>query len=143
MAVDVLLADRDGVLVAAYEAFLAAEGFRVAAVTTAADCLRELRSDPPRLLVLDPVLLRGDRGALARLAEAPDTPPVPVLVLTERPEDVLGELVPSRPAAVVIKPFAPAALASLVRSLGPSGRAGLTARRPTAGWLRQTLALGS
>lgn len=120
MALDVLLADRDELLVSAYEAFLVGEGFRVATVTSGIECLRVIRLDPPRLLVLDPGLLWGGPGVLAVLCEEAACPPVPVLVLTDKPSEVLLELMTPYPSAVVLKPLAPAALASLVRSLKPS-----------------------
>lgn len=61
MAPVVLLAMRDVVLAAAYDVYLAAEGLRVSTVTTALECLEELRRSPPRLLVLDPDIPWGGR----------------------------------------------------------------------------------
>lgn len=118
MTSGILLAERDVVLAAAYEAYLVAEGFRVATATTALECLEILRRSPPRLLVLDPELLwGGGLGILAILAEDRTLPVVPVLVLTDRPDEVASELVASRPIALMLKPIAPAVLASLVRTI--------------------------
>lgn len=120
MAPAILLAERDEVLAASYESFLVAEGFRVIATTTALGCLNVLRRSPPRLLVLDPGLLwGGGNGILALLAEESDLSVVPVLVLTDRPDTVVTEFIAGRPFAVMLKPLAPAALASLVRVLCP------------------------
>ena len=44
-------------------------------------------------------------------------PAVPVLVLTDRPDEVASELVASRSIALMLKPIAPAVLASLVRTI--------------------------
>jgi DNA-binding response OmpR family regulator len=97
-----------------------AEGFRVIATTTALGCLDVLRRSPPRLLVLDPGLLWGGGiGILALLAEESDLPVVPVLVLTDRPDTVVTEFLAGQPFALMLKPLAPAALASLVRVLCP------------------------
>ncbi|MEO2088117.1 MAG: hypothetical protein ABGY75_01290, partial [Gemmataceae bacterium] len=109
--------------------FLIAEGFRVATVRTGVECLEALRRDPPRLLVLDPAILWGGMGILALIADRDDLPTVPVLVLTERPEDILSGLIPPGPSAVVLKPFAPVALAAMIRSLEPVADVVLTLRQ--------------
>jgi DNA-binding response OmpR family regulator len=133
MAPVILLAERDEVLSASYETFLVAEGFRVVVTTTALGCLEVLRRSPPRLLVLDPELLwGGGMGILAVLAEDRELSVVPVLVLTDRPDAVVTEFMAGRPVALMLKPLAPAALASLVRVLCPPAgvvpRSGCVAR---------------
>jgi two-component system response regulator BaeR len=129
MSSSILLAEGNEVLSAAYESFLIAEGFRVATVRTGVECLETLRRDPPRLLVLDPAILWGGMGILALISDRDDLPPVPVLILTERPEDILAGLIPPGPSAIVLKPFAPVALAAMIRSLEPVADVVLTLRQ--------------
>lgn len=120
MAPVILLAEQDGVLAASYETFLVAEGFRVVIATTALECLDILRRSPPRLLVLDPGLLWGGGLGILALLAGGELPPVPVLVLTDRPDAVATEFVTGQPFALMLKPLAPSVLATMVRDLCPA-----------------------
>jgi DNA-binding response OmpR family regulator len=105
----VLIADGDGLLLAACRAFLAAEGVEADTVTNAPDCLAALRGPSPALLVLDPAF--PDAGSVLAAAAGRG---VPVLLLTADPA-----VAARRPAdcAVMLKPVVPALLAGYVREV--------------------------
>ncbi|MFO0850688.1 MAG: response regulator [Gemmataceae bacterium] len=122
MAGDILIADRDEVLVGVYRSFLLAEGYRVESVCSGIACIQAIRRRPPRLLVLDPELLWGGMGVLALIAERDEIPFVPVLVLTRHPAKILAEVLPAGGSAVVLKPVKPVTLVGLVKSMEAATR---------------------
>jgi CheY-like chemotaxis protein len=108
-------------LLAAYRAFLAAEGVQTTTATNGPDCLAALCRGLPDVLIIDPELL-GDAGAgiLARLGQA-DLPPVPALILTTHPDEVARTPSPLPDSMLLLKPVPPAMLAGLIRILVESG----------------------
>lgn len=114
----VLIADADELLVAAYRAFLVAEGFQVMAVNNALDCLEALRESPPLALVLDPDLPWGSgTGVLALMREGVEIPAVPVLILASSPTCLTDAVLPFADYAVLFKPVKPSTVAAVVRTL--------------------------
>jgi DNA-binding response OmpR family regulator len=117
MKMRVVIADRDEMLLAAYRAFLAAEGFEVATATSGAACLEALRQDETTVFVLDPdPPWDSGLGVLAKLREEKLSCPH-VLLLTANPSLVAESVVPDRDYALMIKPVPPATVASIVRGL--------------------------
>jgi two-component system response regulator MtrA len=115
----VLIAEPDALLLAAYQAFLAAEGVQTVAVTNGVDCRAALRQCPPDVLVLDSDLALGPDGeGLDLLREAREASAVPVLILTSHPEDLTRGGVPLGDYGLLIKPVPPATVAGVIRSLG-------------------------
>jgi DNA-binding response OmpR family regulator len=79
----VLIADADPDRLAAYRAYLAADGFEVTTARDALDCVKRLREYVPSILVLDLSLpWGGGDGVLARISEDGRVPRVPVIVLS-------------------------------------------------------------
>ena len=121
MSLRALIADPDEMLLATSRAYLAAEEVEVATASNGLDCLAALRQWKPDVLVLDPDLPWGSgMGILARMGEG-DVPPVPVVILTARPEKVLEADIPLRDYALLIKPLSAAAVADILRALAESG----------------------
>jgi DNA-binding NarL/FixJ family response regulator len=120
MKLRILIAEPDELLLAAYRAFLAAEGVEVLAVTNVPDCLVMLRKEAPDLLILDPEPA-WEAGAEmnALLGEAKGRPAVPVLLLTSHPEKAAEAAYPAR-CGILIKPVPPALVACIVRTLAES-----------------------
>ena len=54
MRSQVVIADSNEMLLAAYRAFLSAEGFEAVTVTNGVDCLAAMREAKPCVLVIDP-----------------------------------------------------------------------------------------
>ncbi|MBI3464206.1 MAG: response regulator [Planctomycetes bacterium] len=79
----VLIADSDLLLLHRYREALWRHGFEVATATDAVECVRQLKSWRPDVLVLDPTLpMGGGIGVLACMHEEEDVPVVPVILLT-------------------------------------------------------------
>ena len=71
MKMRVLIADSDPALLASYRDFLVRQGFEVALARDGLDCLAQLRSTFPDVLVLEPELPWGQGdGVLALMEEA-------------------------------------------------------------------------
>jgi len=86
----VLIAETDSLHAAACRAFLAVEGVECEVVSTGLDCLAAIRNQCPDVLLLDLDLLWGSGlGVLAILRQEEKLAEVPVLVMTDRP----GQLV--------------------------------------------------
>ena len=117
MRSQVVIADSDEMLLAAYRAFLAAEGFDAVTVTNGLDCLGALKKNDPCLLVIDPDIPWGGGWIVAMMREHADLPVVPVLFLTSRPESVTEAVLPPSRYAILLKPVAPTTVASFVRTL--------------------------
>lgn len=119
MRARVLIADADPLLLAAYEAFLIAEGFAVTTARTGLGCLAELRRQPPNLLVIDPELPWGSGlGVLALMRDDPTVPRVPVLILSNHSPALLAEVRPPlRGYALLLKPVAPSVVGRLARTM--------------------------
>jgi len=115
----VLIADPDQALLTSYRDFLSQEGFQVATASTGLECVAELRTFAPDVLVLEPELPWGwGEGVLAVMHEGADVPRVPVMLLSARPFSEGG----LSPAAFNIneyqvKPLPPHQLANRIRSL--------------------------
>jgi DNA-binding response OmpR family regulator len=120
MRLRVLIADPDKLLLAAYRAFLAAEGVQVVTVANGPDCLAALRQATPDVLILDPEL-PGEAGVgiMRRMREG-DVPAVPVLVLTAHPEVISEGGAPSHDYALLLKPVRSATVIGVIRSLAES-----------------------
>jgi len=105
----VLLADGDEWLLASYRAVLCRNGFDVATATNGLECVDQLRTFLPNVLVLEPEMLWGQGdGILALMQENDDVPQVPVLLLAARdgPEArALGAAYPQ--CTYRLKPLAP------------------------------------
>jgi len=114
-----LLADTDETLLVSYREHLCREGFQVATATNGLDCVAQLRSFVPDVLVLDPELPwgRGD-GVLAVMHEDADVPVVPVMVLADHyADDNLYPVGVFPVSAYHLKPLAPSLLAENIRRL--------------------------
>jgi DNA-binding response OmpR family regulator len=119
MSLRVLIADPDVPLLASYREVLSREGFEVATATNGLDCVAELRSFRPDVLVLEPDLPWGwGAGVLAAMREEYDVPLVPVLVLSARHDPESLFRVAALPIhEVQVKPLAPLLLAQRIRHL--------------------------
>lgn len=114
----VLIADPDDLMLAAYEAFLAGEGFLIQTVSTALDCLTALREAPPDLLVIDPDLPWGSgMGVLVLMEQEPDLPCVPAIILARQIEPVLHKGPLLREYAILLKPTSPGIVAAAIRQI--------------------------
>ena len=121
MRLRVLIAGLDELLLAAYRAFLAAEGVEIITVTNGRDCLASLQRFLPDVLIIDLELpWEPGTGIKALVNEGKGLPAVPVLFLTSRPEKVAE--IPAHMASCrfMIKPVPPATVASVVRTLAES-----------------------
>jgi DNA-binding response OmpR family regulator len=116
----VVIADRDELLLAAYRAFLAAEGFEAVAPGSDAACFDALRQGDAAAFVVDADLPReSGLEILAKLrAEAVSCPPV--LLLASEPASIADTPMPVRDYALLLKPVSPATVAGVVRALADS-----------------------
>jgi DNA-binding response OmpR family regulator len=130
MRLRLLIAAADTLLLSVYQAFLVDEAIEMRTATTAADCLDQVRSWTPDVLVLDEDLLWPcGKSGLDRLREDPGLPPVPVLLLASPPGIPGEEAMPIRDCALLLKPVRPMVLAGVIRILADS--AWTDAPRPT------------
>jgi DNA-binding response OmpR family regulator len=131
MPMRIFIADRDDELLAAYAAYLSADGFEVLTATTLARCAEEMDGAAPDVLVLDPDLSCGYDAGLRFLSVLLGKL-VPVVLLTA-PEDRVGAAagLPYAAEACYSKPLPPARLAELLRAIPLTRRmgAGRAARR--------------
>jgi len=134
MSLHVLIAVRDATVLEYYRVFLAWEGHTVETAKTGISCMARMRSEVPDLLVLDSDLLwGGEAGVLAGMREDPDLAAVPVMVLTNRPEDgdiACADYPPIR--AYLPKPLSPQGLGRAIRQLAAAPREPATAA--SASW---------
>ena len=107
MSARVLIADPDVYTLDAYRDYLEQHGCEVATATTGLECVAELRSCTPDVLILEPAILwGGGDGVLAVMHEESDIPSVPVVVLTfGRDRGVLYRLAPFAIDDYQIKPL--------------------------------------
>jgi CheY-like chemotaxis protein len=83
MLARILLADPDEFLMASYRDCLCERGATVATATTGLECVEQLESFAPDLLVLEPELLwGGGEGVLAVIHEQPELRPAFVILLS-------------------------------------------------------------
>jgi DNA-binding NtrC family response regulator len=113
----VVIADTDQMLLAAYRAFLAAEGYDTVTVSNGLDCLEALKEADTSILVIDPEIPWGGGGIAALMREQTDLPVVPVLFLTSHPEAVTEAILPPSRYAILLKPVAPSTVARLIHTL--------------------------
>ncbi|MBN2581202.1 MAG: carbon storage regulator [Pirellulales bacterium] len=79
----VLLADPNEYLLMQYQEHLAAEGFEVFTAADGLECLEQLRTQTPDILILEPIMpWGGGDGVLAMMKAEADVPRTPVLILT-------------------------------------------------------------
>jgi DNA-binding response OmpR family regulator len=121
MTFRILLADTDKGLLDRYREFLSGQGFEVATATTALDCVEQLRTFRPHVLVLEPDLPWGwGEGVIARMREEADLPLVPVILLTvRRDKDGLCASRDFPIRACHVKPVSPTVLARSIEALAP------------------------
>lgn len=114
----VLIADTDELLASAYRAFLLAEGYETDCVTNGLDCLDRLRNRPPQALIVDADLPWGSgAGVLEVMSQDASIANVPVVILTARPTALPWPAPGRRAPVTLIKPIAPASVASMLRHL--------------------------
>lgn len=120
----VLLADTDGYLLASYREALVERGFDVATACDALDCLEQLRTFRPQLLVLEPTIpWGGGDGVLSLMHEAADVPLVPVLVVTRGCDSgLLYRLARFRLHGYHLKPVSAKRLAARIDAILRSGQ---------------------
>ena len=111
-----LMIDDDADLGALLSEYLARFGHRLATATTAADGWRELRREPPDLVILD--LMLPDKDGLTLCREIRDELDVPIIVLSAR-GDVADRVVGLELGAddYVPKPFEPRELVARIESV--------------------------
>lgn len=117
MKPQVLIADPDELLLAAYRAFLVAEGFEVIAVTSGLACIEVLRRRSVIALILDSELPWGSGVGVLDLLKQERISLPPVLLLTSRPARIVESTIPVRDYALLIKPVAPSTVAHVVSTL--------------------------
>ena len=119
MAQRVLLADPDPCLVRGYVRRLQEEGFSVTGVTDGLACVAVLRESPFCVLVLDAKLpWGGGDGVLALMAEEPDIPSTPVILLTDlRDSSVIYQMASFRIDDIQVKPLGGNRLAERIRGV--------------------------
>jgi CheY-like chemotaxis protein len=122
-AFQVLIADPDPMLLAAYRILLVGQDVDLTAVSSASRCLDRARQQPPDLLIIDPELPGFHLDDFLPPVEPDGGRGGPLLLLTVRPE-LLQEEVPHTPGiAVVFKPISPALLAQIIGSVAQSTQA--------------------
>jgi CheY-like chemotaxis protein len=116
-ALQVLIADRDEILLETYERFLIRHDIEVFFATNGLECVARLRDVRPGVLVLDPGLLwGGGAGVLARMYGERNLPSVPVIVLgTARDADQLTAALKFPIDAFMAKPVSPEQLLKKIR----------------------------
>jgi carbon storage regulator CsrA len=115
----VLLADPNQYLLAQYRSYLEHCGFEVATAVNGLECLENLRSFHPDVLVLEPVMpWGGGDGVLAVMHEARDVPSISVIVLTHGCDaGTLYNLAPFGIDDYHLKPLPPKKLSERIRTL--------------------------
>ena len=98
-ATRILLADADISGRTSCRAALRGRGFEVEVAGDGLDCIAKMRVFRPEVLVLDPGILWGGDGVLARMREDVDLPAVPVIVLSEPGADGAPTSSPSTPVS--------------------------------------------
>jgi CheY-like chemotaxis protein len=101
------------------------EGFEVHQATDGQECLDVVSSIQPDVITLDVAMPRLDGfGAAARLRNAPETAHIPIVMVTARAQGSdLSRGAELGVAAYVTKPFEPADLVEVVRSVAAGGGA--------------------
>jgi CheY-like chemotaxis protein len=99
------------------------EGFEVHQATDGQDCLDVVGAVCPHVITLDVAMPRLDGfGVAARLRSAPDTSHIPIVMVTARATGSdLSRGAELGVAAYVTKPFEPARLVEVVRSVAAEG----------------------
>jgi two-component system cell cycle response regulator len=119
MSLRVLVADRDTALLEMYRAYLSWDGFSIITASTGLGCMVKLRAHAPDVLVLELDLLwGGGSGVLASMRDDPELANIPVIVLSNEPEDYspCADVVPPV-QEYLVKPQSPPALANAIRQL--------------------------
>ena len=121
----VLVVDDEPKIVDVVRDYLTAAGFAVSVATDGATALEQARAVPPDLVVLDLGLPGIDGLDVARALQAAD-PPVPIIMLTARSDEVDRVLGLELGADdYLVKPFSPRELVARVRAvLRRTARAG-------------------
>jgi CheY-like chemotaxis protein len=101
------------------------EGFEVHQASDGQECLDVVGSVQPDVITLDVAMPRLDGfGAAARLRTAPETAHIPIVMVTARAQGSdLSRGAELGVAAYVTKPFEPAELVEVVRSVASGGAA--------------------
>lgn len=115
----ILIAAANPALAASYRDFLSCHGFEVAIARDGLDCVAKLRRRAPDVLVIERELPWGQGdGVLALMAEEPDLPKVPVIVLSAGDDRGRRRWPGALPqVAVHRKPLPPAELEESIRRL--------------------------
>ena len=116
---------------------LAREGYRCRTAATGAEALREARTQPPDLIVLDLMLPEMDGLEVCRRLRAdPNTTGLPVIMLTAKADEV-DRIVGLELGAddYIVKPFSPKELVARVRAVLRRTRPTATVRVLRAGML--------
>jgi DNA-binding response OmpR family regulator len=122
MKPQVVIADADELLLAAYRAFLVAEGFDVIAVTSGLACIEVLRRRSVTALILDSELPSGSGVHVLELLKQERIPMPPVLLLTSRPGHIAESTIPVRDYVLLIKPVVPSTVAHVMSTLASAAR---------------------
>ena len=116
--IHVLVADTDSQLLASYSKSLSGMGFSVTTAKSGLECLSQLFTHPPDLLVLDPELpLGGGYGVTAMIREDHDVPLVPVLIHTLDHDQGIRRDILFPVVGHERKPLSPDRLAECIRRL--------------------------
>lgn len=120
----ILIATPDALLRADYQGALGEAGFGVATAENGVECLEAIRKWNPDLLVLDTDLLWGGAdGVVAAVAQDPEMPLVPVLLITPRLiRTVLYEISRFSVSDCQTKPWSAKRLVERIRQLTESQR---------------------
>ena len=107
------------------EALVAARGYGVSSVSTAARALEEAFAAPPEVILLD-IDLPGPSDGIEvcrKLRAAPETRDVPVIVITASSDDeVKRRALDAGATAFYEKPFSPLSLLEKIESVGAHRR---------------------
>jgi phosphate regulon transcriptional regulator PhoB len=137
MAQDVLVVEDEPDIRNLIVLHLSRDGYRCRTATTGPDALREARSQPPDLIVLDLMLPELDGLEVCRRLRAdPTTAALPVIMLTAKADEV-DRIVGLELGAddYIVKPFSPKELVARVRAVLRRTRPPTAARVLRAGAL--------
>jgi CheY-like chemotaxis protein len=115
--VRVLLADGDEALREFYSRCLAARGAEVSAAANGLECIEQLRTFQPHVLILEPeILWGGGAGVIEWMLSDPEVPTTPVIAVTSaRDLDQLRRILRFPLYDLVVKPLGARQLATKVR----------------------------
>ena len=119
MSIRLLIADPNEYLLDLYRDYLSQHGFKVETASNGLDCAKKLREFAPDLLVLEPMMpWGGGDGVLALMHKDPDTPDVPVMILTYGCDpSVLYNISPYPISDYQKKPMSPKELAERISKI--------------------------